>query len=337
MKVFTNTSKTYDLIIDRDCTTKLTKHLYFNYKKIVILTEENIPNSYITNITQQLPNAHIIILAKNQRKTDDLLVFQEVIHQLANIPCPKHSCIINIGGEWLCSMGGFVACTYLQGVEYINIPTTASSQIYPNLSAIVGIDQEHHYNLISTVYYPKALIIDSNLLNTLADRYFYDGLYKALQIGLLYDSRLVKALISDKYRENIEDIIQLSIKYQLHLINQKTKNSHVELLPSYGQPFANYLNSLSTYQTLLSGESLMHGMMIMCNNQTVYQQLKHLANYWQLPDIQLYNWELLKMTISKVNDLEAMPKYIVLNDYQKWLEKRFTHQELLKKVSNYAK
>ena len=79
--------------------------------------------------------------------------------------CGKDTVILALGGGVVGDLAGFVAATYMRGIDYVQIPTTLLAMVDSSIGGKTGIDTTHGKNLIGAVWQPKAVIVDYGMGN----------------------------------------------------------------------------------------------------------------------------------------------------------------------------
>src|SRR5699024_9349766 len=110
----------------------------------------------------------------------------------------RHSLIIALGGGVVGDLAGFVAATFLRGVDYIQVPTTILAHD-SSVGGKVAINHELGKNLIGSFYPPRAVIYDVETLISLSRNEVRSG----------YAELLKEALISNKGFLN--DVLQTEL------------------------------------------------------------------------------------------------------------------------------
>ena len=84
-------------------------------------------------------------------------------------------------------LAGYVAASYLRGIDYYQIPTTLLSMVDSSVGGKTGIYLPEGKNLVGAFWQPQAVYIDTGLLATLPPREFaagrYDGTRRASSCG----------------------------------------------------------------------------------------------------------------------------------------------------------
>ena len=117
--------------------------------------------------------------------------------------------VIALGGGVIGDLAGFVAASYMRGIDFINIPTTTLSQIDSSIGGKVAINLDGIKNCVGAFYQPEMVLIDPLVLNTLPKRHFYNGLVEAIKAGLIQDKELFELFEQDEL--DIEQIIYRSL------------------------------------------------------------------------------------------------------------------------------
>src|SRR5699024_8613833 len=125
-------------------------------------------------------------------------VYYEMQSYLIQSGLDRKSLIIALGGGVVGDLAGFVAATYMRGIDYIQIPTTVLAHD-SSVGGKVAINHEHGKNMIGSFYPPRMVIFDTRYISTLPLREIRSG----------YAELLKEALIADKLF--FEDLLKSSI------------------------------------------------------------------------------------------------------------------------------
>ena len=79
------------------------------------------------------------------------------------------------GGGVIGDLAGYVAASYLRGIDFYQIPTTLLSMVDSSVGGKTGINLPEGKNLVGAFWQPKAVYINTALLETLPPREFAAG------------------------------------------------------------------------------------------------------------------------------------------------------------------
>lgn len=131
----------------------------------------------------------------------------------------RNSLFINLGGGIINDIGGFSACLFKRGVDFIHIPTTLLSMVDASIGGKTGIDLDNIKNEIGVFSRPKMIFIDYHYLQTLCYREIISGRAEILKYGLIYDKNLwlkLKNIYTEKkHIWNTEIFYSINIKQKI--------------------------------------------------------------------------------------------------------------------------
>ncbi len=148
--------------------------------KVVVIADEAIAGRYRVkcDLTISIPN----------QKTKEN--YEWIIEQLFLHDCDRYTTLVAIGGGTICDLVGYVAATFMRGLPLVLIPTTLLAIVDASIGGKTAIDTPHGKNLIGSLYFPKKVIADLDVLKTLPKCEFLNGMAEILKMGLIHDPSL---------------------------------------------------------------------------------------------------------------------------------------------------
>jgi 3-dehydroquinate synthase len=102
----------------------------------------------------------------------------------------RNALLCVLGGGVVGDVGGYLAATYLRGIDYVQIPTTLLAQVDSGIGGKVGINFGGKKNMVGNFYQPKAIISDIDFLESLPPEEMRNGLAEVIKYGLAMDQNL---------------------------------------------------------------------------------------------------------------------------------------------------
>ena len=98
--------------------------------------------------------------------------------------------VIALGGGVVGDMAGFVAATYMRGLPVIQIPTTTLAMADSSIGGKTAVDTPYGKNLIGAFHHPSVVYMDMDILKTLDERNYRNGLAELIKHGFIRDPEL---------------------------------------------------------------------------------------------------------------------------------------------------
>ena len=257
----------------------LKKHI--TGSRVAIVTNETVAPLYLAWVREQLRELQpleVILPDGEQYKT--LEVLNRIFDALLAARCDRRTTIIALGGGVIGDMAGFAAASYQRGIPFLQVPTTLLSQVDSSVGGKTGVNHALGKNMIGAFYQPRAVIIDTDTLNTLPDRELCSGLAEVIKYGLIRDpefftwleANLDKLLTHDA--EALAFAIHRSCRNKAEVVIADERESGVRATLNLGHTFGHAIETGMGYGAWLHGEAIAAGMVMAAD---LSQRLKWLT------------------------------------------------------------
>ena len=243
----------------------LSKSIDFkSYDQILIITDKNVYNTQMKFLKENMKETHIneyIINPGEESKTIE--VYQDIINYCIEIGMTRKSLIIAFGGGVVGDLGGFVASTYMRGIDVVQIPTTLLSQVDSSVGGKTGINLGNYKNIIGTFYQPKLTYINTEALKTLPKEEFIDGMSEVIKYSIIYDYEFLDFLIKNsqnilnKDTKTIKDMVHKCISIKADIVEKDEREGNIRKILNLGHTFGHGIEKLGN---ISHGKSVSIGM-----------------------------------------------------------------------------
>ena len=158
-------------------------------RKVLILTDSGVPCDYAKEIATQCKEAFVYTI-KQGEASKNFDNFKAILEFMAQNRFTRTDCVVAVGGGVCGDLAGFVAASYMRGVDFYNVPTTLLSQVDSSIGGKVAIDLDGFKNTVGAFYQPKCVLIDPETLLTLDIRQVRSGFSEALKMATTSDAEL---------------------------------------------------------------------------------------------------------------------------------------------------
>jgi 3-dehydroquinate synthase len=173
--------------------------------------------------------------------------------------------IVGIGGGAVTDFAGYLAASWLRGMDWIAVPTTVAGMVDAAVGGKTGINSDYGKNLIGAFHSPIAVLIDRTWLTTLSDRDFAAGLAEVVKCGFIADGEILNLIASKSLagirtsRDLTVELIERSVAVKARVVSGDFKESFDREILNYGHTFGHAVELLSKY-SLRHGECVSIGM-----------------------------------------------------------------------------
>jgi 3-dehydroquinate synthase len=175
----------------------------------------------------------------------------------------RKSLLVAIGGGVVTDLSGFVASTYMRGINYISLPTTLVGQVDAAIGGKTAINLAGSKNIVGTFYPPQKILCDAGVLATLKSGQLRDGLVEAIKIFAarnraafqLHSAKLESYLSGSDLNRLISDAIRLKVD----IVNRDPFESDLRRVLNLGHTAGHAYEALTGHS---HGKSVAFGLLV---------------------------------------------------------------------------
>ncbi|NLC95953.1 MAG: 3-dehydroquinate synthase [Erysipelotrichaceae bacterium] len=327
MQINVNSSQgIYPIIYKRGSLQNVDKYVDLN-RKVMIITDEGVPKQYIDILKTQCKAPHLIVV-KQGESSKSFETYKHCIEIMLEESFYRSDLVIALGGGVVGDLAGFVAASYMRGVDFVNIPTTTLAQIDSSIGGKVAINVNDYKNSVGAFWQPKTVIIDLNVLDTLSERHYNEGLAEAIKHGLIKDKELFELFEKGNVKQNIDEIIYRSLLIKKSIVEEDEKETGIRKILNFGHTIGHAYESYYGLKDYYHGECVGMGMIKILEDEKIRERLKKILLNLNLPiendadPIKVYEYALKdkkasqhSITVVQVNTIgNAILKEISLED-----------------------
>ena len=317
-KLTVKVDKSYDILIGQDILGSIghrAKDLN-GLGKVLVVSDDIVHSLYGEVVYNSLKDAGYNVFEftfNHGEKSKNLNTFSQIINFLAEQGFVRSDLIIALGGGVVGDISGFVAASYMRGIDYIQVPTTLLSMIDSSVGGKTAVDLEAGKNLVGAFYQPRLVLIDTNTLLTLPCIEYKNGMgegikYAVLEGGELKDLVLDGVKLSDT--QSITRFVYLCVDSKRKIVEEDEKESNIRRLLNLGHTFAHAIEKLSLYE-IPHGLCVAAGLDIIARISNAHSKLSDI-DYMTILNI-LEKYELNNMnpyTIDQMIDIIKLDKKV---------------------------
>ena len=219
--------------------------------------------------------------------------------------------VVIVGGGVMLDLCSFAASTYKRGVAFTLVPSTLLAMVDASHGGKNGFNNVYGKNQIGTFNLPKSVVVCFELLNTLKDNDYKDGLIELVKHGLIGSKEIFNTLVSTENFKIDTKTIKKGIQIKEDIVKEDYLETGKRKYLNFGHTIGHLIEQDSKF-TLSHGEAVAIGM--------IYE-LELSKKHFGLPQevIDLYLSYLEKLDFRKSYEFENSNDYLleILKDDKK--------------------
>jgi 3-dehydroquinate synthase len=197
-----------------------------------------------------------------------LATAEAVIDRLAAMRAGRDATVVALGGGVVGDIAGFAAACYMRGVGFVQVPTTLLAQVDSSVGGKTGVNHRDGKNLIGAFHQPRAVVIDTEVLDTLPDREFKAGLAEVIKHAVIADPEFFAwleahvAALLQRESAPVAHAIRRSCEIKAAVVAADEKEQGARALLNFGHTFGHAIENSLGYGEWLHGEAVAAGMVM---------------------------------------------------------------------------
>jgi len=271
IRVKTSNSE-YDVIVGSGILESLPQFINKLPKRCAIITNPLVGGLLLNRVSDILAaqNINVVpVIIPDGERYKSLKTVSKIYDSLLENRFDRGDMIIGLGGGVITDIAGFVAATLKRGCRLVNIPTTLLAQVDASVGGKTGVNHKSGKNLIGSFYQPELVLADIDLLKTLPQREYLNGLAEVIKAALIRDNDLFAYLELEKRSVFIRNTVTLQkivtrcieIKRDIVQVDEK-ELSGIRSLLNFGHTIGHMIEAGSHYRGVKHGEAVAIGMVL---------------------------------------------------------------------------
>ncbi|MCG4526756.1 3-dehydroquinate synthase [Intestinimonas massiliensis] len=250
-----------------DDTGKLCQQVLPRATRLAVVTDDTVGGLYAHRLLQSLwargYTASVISLPAGEQ-TKSLYNLGVLYDSFMEMGLTRTDAVVALGGGVVGDLAGFAAATILRGVDFVQVPTTLLAQVDSSVGGKVAIDLPAGKNLAGAFWQPRLVVMDPEVLDTLEDKTFSDGMAEVIKYGCIRDAAFFRALEKTPSRravmENIESVLYTCCDLKRAVVEKDERDTGERMVLNFGHTLGHAYEKAGHYETWTHGQAVAAGM-----------------------------------------------------------------------------
>jgi 3-dehydroquinate synthase len=237
-----------------------------NFSAVFVLTDSNTNVHCLTHFNAHTSFDFTVLQMEAGEENKQIETCVALWEELSSLGADRKSVLINLGGGVVTDLGGFVACTFKRGIDFINIPTSLLAMVDASVGGKTGIDLGPIKNQVGIIEEPKLVLVDTDFLQTLPEEEYRSGYAEMLKHGLIKEPTYFETLSAFLDKDAILPHIYHSVGVKAQVVREDPYEQGLRKILNFGHTLGHAIEShfliAAEKKRLLHGEAIAIGMVL---------------------------------------------------------------------------
>ncbi|WP_375384364.1 3-dehydroquinate synthase [uncultured Microbacterium sp.] len=162
--------------------------------------------------------------------------------------------VVGFGGGAVTDLAGFVAATWLRGVQLVQVPTTVLGMVDAAVGGKTGINTAEGKNLVGAFCPPRAVICDLDTLDSLSPNERVAGFAEVVKAGFIWYPEILDlieadpAAATDPTTPAFRRCIELAIEMKARVVGEDLREAGLREVLNYGHTLGHAIEHAERYR-----------------------------------------------------------------------------------------
>lgn len=233
--------------------------------KLALISDDRVLSLHGTSLSNSLTEAGFKVVTyafPNGEESKNMDTVTRILEFLAENSLTRSDIIVALGGGVVGDIAGFCAAIYMRGIRFVQLPTTLLAAIDSSVGGKTGVDLSSGKNLAGAFWQPELVLCDPDVLCTLPDEIFNEGVAEAIKYGVIADRELFDRLAAGRLHQELEQVIERCVQIKSQLVSEDEFDCGNRQLLNFGHTIGHAVEKCSNFQ-LRHGQAVAIGMVMM--------------------------------------------------------------------------
>ncbi len=257
----------YEVVVGHGVSDRVVDLLGAGVEKVLVVHPEGF-GTYATAVADALAasgrTVHLAAVPDNE-SAKDVTVAARLWAVMGELAFTRTDAVVAVGGGTVTDLAGFVAATWLRGVQVVQVPTTLLAMVDAAVGGKTGINTAEGKNLVGSFHEPAGVLCDLDVLATLPAADLVAGLAEVVKAGFIADPRILELVEADPAGAtrwdgpHTRELVERAIRVKAEVVAADLKESWLREILNYGHTFGHAVEQVESYRRR-HGEAVAIGM-----------------------------------------------------------------------------
>ncbi|HTW19056.1 MAG TPA: 3-dehydroquinate synthase [Mycobacteriales bacterium] len=174
--------------------------------------------------------------------------------ELAALRMTRSDALVAVGGGATTDAAGFAAATWLRGIRVVHVPTTLLGMVDAAIGGKTAINIAAGKNLVGAFHAPAGVLVDLDLLATLPDAQWVNGMAEVVKTGFIADPAILDLIDRDPAAAtsprgpSARELVERSIVVKAAVVSKDLRESGPREFLNYGHTLGHAIEQVEGFR-----------------------------------------------------------------------------------------
>lgn len=180
----------------------------------------------------------------DSEEAKSIAVVTTIFERLAGFGLTRGDTIVGVGGGSVTDVAGFVAGTWMRGIEVVHVPTTLLAAVDASVGGKTGINLGGK-NLVGVFWEPSRVVIDLEIMNELPAVLVQAGMAEALKAGAIGDTDLLATIESYGLEAQLDQVVPAALRVKARYVEADLREGSTRAVLNFGHTIGHAVEFVS--------------------------------------------------------------------------------------------
>jgi len=239
----------------------------------LFVTDSNVERLYGERVRHVLARANsrsVVAVFTAGEEQKNLATLQRILEQAQRGGIDRTCRVLAFGGGVVTDVGGFVAATWMRGLQWISAPTTLLGMVDASVGGKTAVDLGDGKNAVGAFWQPSGVICDVQWLRSEGDRNYSSALAEVVKTAIVGDSELFRLLEVNSESaiardvEFMADVVRRCIRVKARVVGLDEREVGLRAVLNLGHTIGHALEVVGGLGKRTHGEAVSLGLVAAC-------------------------------------------------------------------------
>lgn len=217
-------------------------------RRVAIITQPG-ASRYAVRVSKLLKDRGLdvdVLGVPDREEAKTLAVAATLYERFSRMGLGRGDTIVGVGGGAVTDLAGFVAGTWMRGIEVVHFPTTLLGAVDASIGGKAGVNLTGK-NLVGVFWDPTRVVIDLDVLSDLPSALLLEGMAEALKAGLIGDVALVEAIEERGLEAPLDVVVPRAVRVKAHYVDKDPREASDRAMLNFGHTIGHAVEYASSF------------------------------------------------------------------------------------------